>query len=206
MSLSVNLLVAILTVGLWTTAGAAERADPNESPDEVALHVIDLEILSTNQIMVGTNAFSLVAATNLMAAHRGALDVVAVHGPTTEAAPGAQQASALERIASLGIPLVIVEKEGEYAWREQPSAGGIRTVQVGTDQFAALSRFLRQRQTNLQAVPETSLQTTVKWDTTTGTYKLSRVELGLLGKRVWLMHEQSGDEAGTIGIQIKKEW
>jgi hypothetical protein len=45
-----------------------------------------------------------------------------------------------------------------------------------------------------------ALQTSVQWDTATGSYELNRVEVGLFGKRVWLTLEQpeTDDDAGPV--------
>lgn len=172
------------------------------------VRVMDVAVVSSNLVAVGTNTMSLVAATNLMAAHRDAVDVVAVHGSLDGDTSVGTSPSAVARLASVGLPLVIIEKDGEYAWREQSNEHGIRTVKVGTEQFAALRRLWKGGKARPDKASEPALQTSVQWDTATGAFELSRVELGLFGRRVWLLHEQrdSDDESGTVGIRIKKEW
>lgn len=189
---------------------AEERSDssPTNASESIEIRVLDVVLTSADRLRIGTNTMSLAAATNFIAAKLDTLDVVAVHGPEVGMAPVDAKSSAMARIASVGVPLVIVEKEGEYAWREQSGGDGFRAVQVGTDHLTAIRRLWKRQRANPEAVPETTVRTTVQWDTDTGTYALSRVELGLFGKRVWLMHEQrdSDEEPRAVGIQFKKEW
>jgi hypothetical protein len=114
----------------------------------------------------------------------------------------------LAKIARVGLPLVIVEKDGEVAWRETSGGDGTRTARIGTDQLAALRRLLGRGRDGAKTSSLPVLETTVGWDTATGAYGLNRVELGLFGKRVWIMFEQGepDEESGTVGIQFKKEW
>lgn len=202
-------LAVLLTVGLGMAAGAADEQLAQGNAGRIAeIQVIDLVVIATNQVMVGTNRMSLAAATNLMATHRETLDVVAVHGSMPGDAPAEGKSSVMARIAGIGLPLVIVEKDGEYGWREESSEHGIRTVEVGTDQFAALRRLWKRQAPRGEASSDPTVRASVQWDTTTDSYELSRVELGLFGERVWLMHEQreADDESGSVGIRLKTEW
>ena len=155
--------------------------------------------------MVGTNAMSLTTATNFMAAHRGSVALVAVHESADS--PIEANSATLARLARTGIPLVMVEKDGEYEWRDRSATDGIRTVKFGTEQFAVF-RNLRERGKIAADSRGPVLQMSADLDTTTGKYELSRVELGLFGKSVWLMHRQheSDEEPGTTGILFRKEW
>ena len=205
----------LLACGLYVTPVATaeeekkeEEAFPHAAGYRDAIRVVDLTIVSTNRVTIGTNTMSLKAATNLIASHRDAADVVAVHGLAGGDDPSDTQAAAVAKIARIGMPLVVVEKDGAYAWRKQSDSDGIRTLKLGTDQFATLQRLWKRRKPNAEASTEPTLQTTVQWDTATGNYELSRVELGLFGRHVWLMHEQrdSDDESDSVGIQLKKTW
>ena len=203
----INALAVALAVPALTCTAEDPRKTEGKLPRE-AIRVLDVVVISTNRVILGTNTMHVSAATNLMARRRDDIDVVAVHGDVTgEDATGAKSAT-MAHIARVGVPLVVVEKEGEYAWRESSGADGVRTVEVGTDQFAALRRLWKRRKATPKEETEPALQTTVQWDTATGTYELNRVELGLFGRRVWLMHElrETDDESGTVGIQLKKEW
>jgi hypothetical protein len=117
-------------------------------------------------------------------------------------------ASALEEIVRAGAPLILVEKDGDYSWRTLSDADGVRSLRIGTDKLAEIHRFWKggTRRPKDSAWPV--LQTTVEWDTASGTYTLKRLELGFFGKRVWLIHElrEADERYGTIGVQIKMEW
>jgi hypothetical protein len=209
MSESMNVLVAVLLVGLWTVIGLAEElpAEP-EAKSKEEIQVMDLVILSTNWVMVGTNAMTVVGATNLMATRQDSLDIIAVHGSPTGEGSVEKNSAVMQKIVNVGVPLVIVEENGEFAWREQSGGDGVRSVKVGTDQFAALQQLWKRRKAIPGEAREPALQATVSWDETTESYELSRVELGIVGRSVWLVHEQreTDEDRGTIGIQIKKQW
>jgi hypothetical protein len=183
-------LAALIAVGL-RFGGDTEPPDSIVKPQET-LRVIDIVIASTNQVTLGTNTLSLAAATNLLARYSTTVDVVALHGPFETDGLLMKTSSVALAIARAGVPLVFVEKDGEFAWREQA---------------AALRRLWSK---NPYGAPSSTpvLKTSIDWDPAEGTYELKRIEVGLLGERVWLMHEQSQDdnESGTIGIQFRKEW
>jgi len=200
-----------LVAGLLTACAIAAEGERSlsstKAPEAAEIRVLDVVVTHPDRVRVGTNSMSLAAATNFVAANMEAIDVVAVRGSEPGMPPLHKGSATVARIASVGLPLVIVEKDGEYTWREQSNEHGIRTVKVGTDQFAALRRLWKRGKAQPEKRLESTLQTAVQWDTVTGTYELSRVELGLFGKRVWLVHEQRepDDESGTVGIQLKKE-
>ena len=204
-----RVLTVIAVFGLLTGPCAAEdQAPPPETGQADLIHVVDVRIVGSNQVIVGTNTMALGSATNLLATYRDTVDVVAVHGSMTGNALPEIKAPALVRLAAAGVPLLIVENEGEYTWQEQSAQDGIRTITVGTDQLAAVRRLWTRRRTRVGELLEPDLQTSVEWDTATGTYGLSRVELGLFGRRVWFMHalNDTEDEPDNVGIQFKKEW
>lgn len=190
------------------SAVAQAQTGAGEAEIETEIHVVDLTIISTNCVILGTNAMSLVAATNTIAACRDMIDIIAVHGSMEGKSLADAKSSTVAKIARVGIPLVIVEKDGEYAWREHTGADGVRTVRIGTGQFAALRRLWKGEKRGADAPAGVALRSALRWDTETGTYDFSQVELGLFGERVWLIHEfqETDDESGTIGIQIKKQW
>ncbi|MBL7077138.1 MAG: hypothetical protein ISS31_06685 [Kiritimatiellae bacterium] len=201
------LLVARVAAG-DALADEQRAADATNTSGRVEIRVLDVVVTGADRLRIGTNTMSLAAATNFVAANLDTLDVVAVHGSDAGMSPVDTKSSALARIASGDLPLVVVERDGEYVWREESGADGVRTVTMGTDQFKALRRLWKRRRAHAEAIPSATVQTTVQWDTDTDTYGLSRIELGLFEKRVWLIHElrETDDEADAVGIQIKKEW
>ncbi len=191
-----------------SACAAAEETAHSTAPPQVAIQVIDIVVVSTDRVTLGSNTMSLAAATNVIANYRDSTEVVAVHGLLQGSAPEKATSSTMAKIARMGVPLVFVEKDGEYSWRKQSGVDGVRTVRIGTDQFDYLRRLWRRGKDDAKAFPGPVLKTTVDWDTAAGTYELRRIELGFFGERVWLMHEQgkSDAEPETIGIQFKKEW
>jgi len=192
----------------WAAFAEEQKSSPTNAPGLGEIRVLDVVFTGTGCLRIGTNTMSVAAATNLLAVKREMLDVVAVHGAEVEMAPEGTQSSSLARIAGIGVPLLLVEKDGEYAWRERTGTDGVRTVRMGTEQFAALRRLWRHKKAAPEKAPAATVQTTIQWDTVSGAYDLTNVELGLFGKRVWIVHEQrqADEESGTIGIRIKKEW
>ena len=199
--------IAMLVVAGFGSAAEEEMA-PGAAQRQEAIQVIDIVIVSTSQVTLGTNTMSLATATNMIACYRDTVDVIAVHGSFEGDVLLKTKSSALAEIARAGIPLVFVEKDGEYSRREPSGGNGVRTVKIGTGQFADLRRFWKRGQGDAKTSSGPVLQTTVDWDTATGAYELKRIELGLFGRRVWLMHEQreSNEGPATIGIQLKREW
>jgi len=188
-------------------AADSETGDKTTSSD-AEICIIDIEIVATNRVRIGTNTMSTAAATDVVAKMRGKLDVVALHGAEAGDDALENKSEVITRIARAGMPLVVVERDGEYSWREQSGGDGVRTVKIDTEQFAVLRRFWQKGNDNGAKSAGPVLRTSLDWDTATGTYELSRIELGLFGKKVWLMHEQreSSEDSETIGIQLKREW
>jgi len=109
----------------------------------------------------------------------------------------------------IGFARIFVQDEvGDYKWRDPAEEDTVRTFKFSTDQFTAANRLRQGRSPSSKAIMGPTLRTTIDWDPITGGYQLSRVELGLFGKTVWLVHQPStsADESGTIGIQLNISW
>lgn len=111
-------------------------------------------------------------------------------------------------IAQAAIPRVLVETDGGYQLKTPSGTDGVQRLTIGTDHLAAIRRFWRDSPNRSPKSAWPVLQTTVEWDTTSGTYTLKRVELGFFRRWVWLIHQlpDAEDRFGSIGIQIKMEW
>jgi hypothetical protein len=201
------LVVATFCVPVLGFAGDDDTTN-NLAQKQEYIQKMDVVIVSTNQVTLGTNTMSVAAATNVIAHYRDAVDVIAIHGSIESDVSVRRTSSVIEEIAHAGVPLVFVEKDGGYARREPSGADGVRTVKIGTDQFADLCRFWNGEKNGEQTSSGPILQTTVDWDTAAKTYELKRIALGLFGERVWLIHElsQSDEKTSTIGIQLNKKW
>jgi hypothetical protein len=198
------LVVATFCVPVLGFAGDDETTNTLAQKQEY-IQKMDVVIVSTNQVTLGTNTMSVAAATNVIAHYRDTVDVIAIHGSIEKDVSVRRKSSVIEEMARTGVPLVFVEKDDGYAWREQSGADGVRTVKIGTDQFADLRRFWNGGNDDEKTSSGPILQTTVDWDTGAKTYELKSIALGLFGERVWLIHEQRGADE-RIGIQLKKEW
>jgi hypothetical protein len=178
------------------------------APRQEVIQVIDIVVVSTNQVVLGGNTMSLAAATNVIDRYRNTLDVIAVHGVIDGSVAERTSSSTVAEIARAGIALVLVESKSSRAWQKKSGDDGVWAMKIGTAQYAALRRFWHTGRDEDQRASETVFQTTVDWNTAAGTYELKRIELGLLGESVWLVHElrESDEKAGTLGIQFRKKW
>lgn len=108
------------------------------------------------------------------------------------------------------VDVVIVEDtEVPYEWGAQTDGAGIVSIKLNTDYIGSVNRLLSGKRGPSPGTPTgSSLETTIEWDTTAGEYQFSRVELGLVGRRVWLVHElpESDEDTGAVGIRLRKEW
>jgi len=198
---------ALCMAGFSFAAGTELDSGTNQPLE--AIQVIDIVIVSSNYVTLGTNTMSLEAATNVIARHRDTVDVIAVHGSIAGNTPAKTTSSTVADIARAGVPMVFVEQDEGYVWRrDSAGANGVRTVHIGTDQYAALRQFWTRGKDGANPSSMPVLQTTVDADTATGSFALQRIELGFFGKRVWLMHEQRepDDKSGTMGIRLQRDW
>ncbi len=189
------------------TFAADEEAVETAAQEQETIRVLDLSLLPGDKLALDTNTMSLAAATNLIHLRRDSFDAIVVHGAAEDGDAAEKQSSMLARIARAGVPLMFVEKDGEYSWRDQ-SGGGVRTVKLGTDHVAALRRLWADGPEATNAPSRPVLQTTFGDDTADGTYRLEQIDLGLFGERVWIMHRpgDADSEPGSFGIQLKREW
>ena len=200
-------LIVALAV-LRASAGEERESPPEVTPPLIEIRVLDVMLAGTNRLQFGRELVSLNAVSNRIEQSRANIDAVVVHAHPGFKADQDARNEALAKLARVGLPLVIVEDgkaEGEYAWRTPSGTDGIRAIKISTDQLAVLRH---QATGSARTAGGPVLQTTVDWDAATGSYQFNRIELGLFGKRVWIMHVQSdSDEAGdSLGVEIKKEW
>ena len=210
MSYTIHCLAAVLSLGIGfgTIARGEEAPESPATSSQAAIQVMDVVILSTNSLLLGTNTLSLAAVTGRVSSLRESLDVLAIHGVTAGSVTNDGISATMAKLAHAGIPLVLVEKEGEYAWREQSNMTGVRTMTVGTDQLATLRRIWMHGKPDTRQARDPNLKTKIVWDSTTDTYELSGVELGLFGDHLLLMHEQPRDDEddGSVGLEFKAKW
>jgi len=111
-------------------------------------------------------------------------------------------------LAQVAIPRILVETEGGYQFKTPSGTDGVQRLTIGTDHLAAIRRFWKDDRYRSPLSSWPVLQTTVEWNTVSGTYTLKRVELGFFRRWVWLIHQlpDTEDRYGSIGIQIKMEW
>lgn len=201
---------AVISGLVFSLAGcmSSKPAPPLESADHMNLQVVDLTILSTNQILVGTNTLSMAAMTEYLTSHSEELDAAVLHGSAQGEALAEKNAEAFSRLMSLGIPVLVVGDGGAEQRQKTSNDKSIRTVQVDTDQMAAFQNLWQKKNTTKTTPAGPTVKTTLQYDTDTGNYELNRIELGVFGRSVWLVHEEPKDksESGSVGIRLRKEF
>jgi len=134
--------------------------------------------------------------------------VVAASGDTQSESLAARASSLWVELAQVAIPRILVETEEGYQFKETSGTDGAQRLTIGTDHLAAIRRFWKDDRYRSPLSSWPVLQTTVEWDPASGTYTLTRVELGFFRRWVWVIHQlpDAEDRYGSIGIQIKREW
>jgi hypothetical protein len=120
----------------------------------------------------------------------------------------ARSSSRWMELAQMAIPRILVETEEGYQFKETSGTDGVQRLTIGTDHLAVIRRFWKNDRYRSSQSAWPVLQTTVEWDPASGTYTLTRVELGFFRRWVWLIHQlpDAEDRYGSIGVQIKMEW
>ena len=132
----------------------------------------------------------------------------AASGDTQSESFAARASSLWVELAQVAIPRILVETEEGYQFKETSGTDGAQRLTIGTDHLAAIRRFWKDDRYRSPLSSWPVLQTTVEWDPASGTYTLTRVELGFFRRWVWVIHQlpDAEDRYGSIGIQIKREW
>lgn len=146
-----------------------------------------------------------VVDTNTLAGRLALLDgedAIAFSGSVTGSVARAADRRMFETIARVGVPLVLVEDQGEA----DPGAG--RPVTFSTPRIRqALNVYdkLAGHENRSQPLAGTDLVLRFDPDDQKG-YLLKRVEVGLGGQTFWLVHELDNEVESSTSIQLKKEW
>lgn len=145
-----------------------------------------------------------VVDTNALAGRLALLDAddtIAFSGSVTGGSVRAADRHVFETVARIGVPLVLVEEGGS------DNAAG-RPVTLGTPrirQALAVYDKLAGQGDRTQPLAGADLVLRFDPDDQKG-YLLRRIELGLGGQSLWLVHELGRETESSTSIQLKKEW
>jgi hypothetical protein len=131
-------------------------------------------------------------------------DAVAWCGGTPDQTLNASQQSVFESILKLGARIVWVQEDQAA----NTGAGGSRPVTVNTKHIReALSLYDRLKGASEPDRRLFPMDVVVRFepDAQRG-YVLRRVELGLIGESIWVVHESLSDAENATSIQFKREW
>ncbi len=205
-------LMSVAAIRPWSAFGQKTNNQRPPTPKETQpdtsakAHVLNLRFIQTNQIAVGTNVVSLADMTNQLAHVRENIDVIAFHSSLEPSSGNSELTTwVLENIARIGIPLLVVAKDGSLSLPAAGAEGGPHTLGISTDWLLKLRSGLDPAQSGRSAIP--SLRSRMEWNEGKENYKLRGIELGLPGsKNIWLMYEQDDDGNDLGGIRFKNKW
>ncbi|MFC1451879.1 hypothetical protein ACFLSJ_00880 [Verrucomicrobiota bacterium] len=136
-----------------------------------------------------------------------------VDRPAGEAAPvrsrGAGRTNLAERLARVGMPVLVRRDEaGSAGGTRDAASDAVHSLSVSTAWWNRLWRFGGRQGGRPEGTgPLPTVKSTIELNTATGVYEFRKVELGFHGNRLWITHEDLGDEGGGItGIHVMKEW
>ncbi len=205
---AVSLLLAVsfaLGISVILSGCAAGPAKANQT-DEIC--VVDLVIASPDRIIAGTNVMTVAQATNFLAGIHGEVDAAVLHGSLQGKPSVLQNGEVLSRILDAGVPMLIVEPDGEASWRAGASKGKVRTVTIDTDKLSALMQNRNKGSATKNQQTGFVGEAKIRWDHETGEYDLYQVEAGVLGRKVWVVHERTREDAesDSVSVRFKKKF
>ena len=110
-------------------------------------------------------------------------------------------------IAQKAVPVLLVEDdqkkpvmEARDSWHRVNIGLDAEKLQTVADLYNTMGYG------KMSASNAPSVKTSFELNEGDETYRFQRIELGLQGRGIWLMHERTGDEESNTGIQIKRAW
>ena len=175
---------------------ATDRAGTN---DTVTLRVLDIRAAASNTICIGTNRIAASQVTNHLALYRGKIDAIAMRRGTNDAQLAGLSSEMMGKLVRMGLPVLVMEESGSL--EPQREEAGMRTITLSSDHLVSGLKSIKA----IRDRPLPSLRAELGLDEEKGTHGLNKIELGLPGGGIWLLHEDDEGQ-GMTGIQIKKSW
>lgn len=173
--------------------GAADTVDIPE-------HVMHLHVRPGEGVVINGEMLSFDMATNRIAAATN-LDAVALYVNATNVSALRERNELLEQLTRTTVNVFLVAGEEASTFTQKSSEPERRAFTLSTDQIRLL---LGERDLSGKRAPS-ALQVELVDDEVANDLYLRRMQLGLPGRSVWLVHESDGEEVMS-GVQIKKNW
>jgi hypothetical protein len=210
----------VVLAGVGMVCGCAAprggAAEPARVEPARAARLAAVEATDDGVYRVGTNRLTLAEATNYLARIADRIDAVAVRGTPSPAEFKPAHVELIRRLLRLDVPVLVVEEDGVAPPVPPPPApaGGAaaeparRELRLSTDQLQYVLQTVRQGAPQPAATAETpALRSTLRWDDAQGQYELHRIEFGMPGRHLWIVHELGADnERGVTGVRLQREW
>ncbi|MBN2562807.1 MAG: hypothetical protein JXQ75_17935 [Phycisphaerae bacterium] len=199
-----TIVAAILAA--WTlTAGCVNRRGPDTAvtPDIPVLHI---EADAAGNLYVDHQPLTPAQLSERLRVTDDC-DLIALHGGLTSSSAPPVSAQTLRTIVRYGMPVLVVEPDDSMTLAGEKGESRPLTVGLSDTQIRGLLQLHESLAAGSPAASNLpSLGATLEMDSSEGVYRFRRVEMGLPGRRVWLVHEQPDETESTTGIQIKKSW
>jgi hypothetical protein len=196
------ILLVVAAAGCRETAPSGTEFS-KETNDVNEIRVLDSGDVAWNGEQVDTNAFA-----ERLEQSRLEGDAIAFYGNLTGQDARSRDQRVFESVARTGVRMVVVEDDGSARLPFQQTAGGRPPLTVSTMRIRDALKFYdgikgEPPPANLLSGPDVVLR--FDPDQEEG-YVLKRVEVGVAGSSLWIVHETLDDIDSSTSIQYKKEW
>ena len=195
---------------LFLMSGMAHGDDAyTNSQTTVPVVVLDVRLVSSNTVSIGTDVMSLAEVSNYLTNVTTSPDLIAVHGVADLDSKMGEKSSIMTDLATAGLPLMIVEEGGEYQWKKSNAQQGVHKLTLDSAQWLAIKDFWHKGEGGTASPLTPRVKTSVEWNAEDGSHEFKSAEIGLFGNQLWLTRElveDDDDESPKTGIQLKKDW
>jgi hypothetical protein len=203
------ILLVVVAAGCRETApsrpdGGGDRTEfSKETNDVEEIRILDSGDVVWNGERVDTNTLAARLEQSRLDG-----DAIALYGKVTGQDARSRDQRVFESVARTGVRMVVVEDDGSARLSFQQTDGGKQPVTVSTMHVrGALKLYDRIKgeppSANLLSGPDVVLR--FDPDNKEG-YVLKRVEVGVAGSSLWIVHEALDDSDSSTSIQYKKRW
>lgn len=208
MKMWLAILLVVAAAGCHETApfrpdGGGRTEFSKETNDVEEIHILDSGDVVWNGECVDTNAFAMRLAQSRLDG-----DTIALYGNVTGQDARSRDQRVFEAVAKSGARMVVVEDDGSVRLPFQSSDGQKQPVTVSTMRIRDALKFYdnikgEPPSANLLSGPDIVLR--FDPENKEG-YVLQRVEVGVVGRSLWIVRETLDDTDSSTSIQYKKEW
>lgn len=196
------MLAAVCPDGAWSAEAPVEERRVADEGDVVSLYVDAEGGIYWNGERIDTNTLAL----RLSLLDRD--DAIALYGSVEESQLRRADRSVMETVLRTGVPLVLVEDESRLRLPMQAENGQARPVTLSTVRIRqALDLYDRTVGRQDRSRPLSGTDVVLRFDPSEEQgYLLRRIELGLGGRALWIVHESLNERESSTSIQLKREW